>query len=98
VKAFFTTETSGFSARSKQVLDTLAGAKSSVLINANNSIQAKVLTNTKRIDAMNARLEKSRTRLLTQFYNMETAIAKLKNNLNSIASIQNLSGSLLSSE
>lgn len=88
VKEFFTKENTGFSAKARSTIETLAGVKGGALISQNNVLQSKIDLNNSRIDGFNIRLDKQRTRLLTQFYNMETAIAKIQSNLSSISSIQ----------
>ncbi|MEZ6137243.1 MAG: flagellar filament capping protein FliD [Pirellulaceae bacterium] len=88
VEEFFTNETSGFSAKAKAVADGLAGTESGALLSRSNSLQTQIEQNVKRIDAFGIRLDKQRTRLLTQFYNMETAIAKLQTNLTALNQLQ----------
>ncbi|MEZ6090088.1 MAG: flagellar filament capping protein FliD [Pirellulaceae bacterium] len=80
VKTFFTSETTGVSARLKKSVDSLAGINNSVLLNRNRSLQERIDTNNQRIASYNTRLEKEESRLLAQFYAMEQAIAKLQSN------------------
>ncbi len=88
VKDFFTTENSGFSARSKAAADSLAGVENGALLNRTDVLNTKIEQNSRRIETFNVRLDRQRTRLLNQFYNMETAIAKLQQNLSSLNQLQ----------
>ena len=87
VQEFFTKEKTGFSARAKDIADTLAGVKNGALLNRSQALQAKIDQNNARIDSFTVRLDKQRTRLLNQFYNLETSISKIRNNLTAINSI-----------
>ena len=80
VQDFLTKEKTGFSARAKTVLDGLVGVKSSVLVNRSQAIQRNIETSTSRVDSLTARLERERGRLSKQFYDLETNLAKIKNN------------------
>lgn len=93
VKTFFSAETKGFSVKAKAVADSLAGTKGGSLIQRNTTLQTTIEFNAKRIDEWNTRLDTQRTRMLTQFYAMETAISKSQNNLSIINNIQNLTTS-----
>ncbi len=88
VQEFFTNEDKGFSVKAKALADSLAGIKSGALLNGSNSLQAKIEQSGKRIDSMNTRLDKQRERMLKQFYNMETAVAKLQKNLTALNQLQ----------
>lgn len=87
VKAFFTDEDRGFAAQLNALADTLAGADNSLLISRTQSLSAKVDLYQERIDFMTERLDHQRELLLTQFYNMETTIAKLQDSLSVVQSI-----------
>ncbi len=87
VQDFFTKPDSGFSARAKVVADSLTAVKNGALLNRSQSLQNKIDLNNGRIVNLNKTLEKQRTRLLTQFYNLETSISKIRGNLNAINSI-----------
>lgn len=88
VQQFFTTAEKGFSARFKRVVDQLAGDDSSMLSRRIDALNRKIALNQERIDFMQKMLDSQRERLLLQFYNMELAIGKIKNNLTAIDSIQ----------
>ena len=88
VEEFFTKEDTGFSTKAKALADSLAGIKGGALLSNSNSLQAKIEQSGKRVDSMNTRLDKQRERLLKQFYNMESAVAKLQKNLTAINQLQ----------
>lgn len=87
-KEDFTSRTSGFSTLAKSVTDTLASVESGALLNSSNTLTQQIEQNRERIDNLDVRLDKQRTRLLSQFYRMEQVIASLQNNLSSINGIQ----------
>lgn len=80
VQAFLTKEKTGFSDRAKVVLDSLVGVKNSVLVNRSQVLQRNIENSTDRVTSLNARLDKEQTRLLKQFYDLETNLGKIKNN------------------
>ncbi len=88
VQEFFTNEDSGFSVKAKAVADRLAGVDNGVLLNRSTALQAQIDQNNQRIGSMNLRLDRQRTRLLTQFYNMETTISRLQQNLTALNQLQ----------
>ncbi len=88
VREFFTKEDAGFSARAKAIADGLAGVDGGLLLTRSNSLQTQIEQNARRVDSFNVRLDRQRTRLLTQFYGMERAIAKLQTNLTALNQLQ----------
>ena len=88
VEEFFTTETSGFAARAKTVADSLAGVDGGALLTRSTTLSTQIDQNNSRIASLDLRLSKQRTRLLTQFYNMETTIARLQQNLTALNPLQ----------
>jgi flagellar hook-associated protein 2 len=93
VKDFFTNEQNGFAKKAKDVSDSLAGIDNGSLLARNQSLQTNIEQNLARIEGLDLRLSRQRTRLTNQFYAMEQAISKLQQNMTSINSIQNLSSS-----
>jgi len=87
VQEFFTKEKTGFSAKAKDIADTLAGVKNGSILSRTQSLQAKIDQNNVRIANFTTKLDKQRTRLLNQFYNLEKSISSIRNNLNAINSI-----------
>lgn len=91
VEKFFTNEDTGVAARLNSLADRLAGVDNGMLLTRGNALTTRVERNNERIDAMNVRLENERERLLTQFYTMESAIAKIQSNSQYVSGIQPLS-------
>ncbi len=88
VKSFFTAENVGFSAKAKAAADSLAGIESGALLQRSNTLTTQIESNSKRIAALEIRLNKQRERLLTQFYNMETVLARIQQDLNALNQLQ----------
>jgi flagellar capping protein FliD len=86
VEEFFSHAEKGFAAAIDNVSESLAGIDNSALVSSAEALQRKVDQIQERIDFMNARLDRSKERMLTQFYNLETAISKLQNTFGSIQS------------
>ena len=80
VQGFLTKDKTGFAARAKVVLDALVGEKNSVLVSRSQALQKTIDSSTNRSTALSARLDKERERLSKQFYDLETNLAKIKNN------------------
>lgn len=87
---FLTKETSGFSAKSKELFENLVGIGRGVLVSRNESIQRRIEDGNKRVEFLNTKLDRERNRLLLQFFRMEDAISKIRTNSSGISSIQNL--------
>lgn len=88
VKQFFTTESTGVAARFHSAIEPLTGLNGSLLLNRNATLQRKIEFNNDRIDAYAAALTRQRDKLLLSFYNLESAIGKMKNDLNAISALQ----------
>lgn len=80
VRDFLTKEKTGFAARAKIVLEALVGEKNSVLVSRSQALQKTIESSTNRSSALSARLDKERERLSKQFYDLETNLAKIRNN------------------
>lgn len=91
IKNFFTNETSGFAKKIDEAFERLVGTDNSVFINRAKALNQQIEDHTSRIATHDERLEKTRERLLLQFYNLELAIGKLQSNLTAINSIQYIS-------
>jgi len=87
IKQFFTTATTGFSARMHSTLEQLSGVDNSLLTSRLDSLATSIEKNSARADAMKARLEKQTEALYLKFYNMELAISKMKASLNALSSV-----------
>lgn len=88
VTEFFADEDRGFAAKVDKVLETLVGRDRSLLINRTQALQNKIDDFGQRIDAFTGRLERSRERLLLEFYNLEQTVSRIQNNLTAINQIQ----------
>jgi flagellar hook-associated protein 2 len=87
VKSFFTDDELGFGAKFERAVESLAGEGHSLLVSRSEALQRRMDSNAQRIAFMNSRLEAERDRLLLQFYNLETTIARLQSNLQAIQSL-----------
>ncbi len=87
-KAFFTTETTGFSSKFHRLLEELAGEQNSLLTSRLAALDEKITHNEERMASMSARLVKEQDRMLAEFYRLETAIAKMQRDLSLLQSIQ----------
>lgn len=88
VKSFFTAENSGFSAKFDKLAEGLVGQDVSLLAQRFISLSRKYEDNQQRIEWWNAKLERRREQLLLYFYRLESAIAKIKGNIDIVAQIQ----------
>lgn len=88
VKKFFTAERSGFSAKFDKLAEGLVGQDVSLLAQRFISLSRKYEENQQRIEWWNAKLERRRQQLLLYFYRLESAIAKIKGNIDVVAQIQ----------
>ncbi len=90
VVSFLTKETTGFSARSKDLLENLVGISRGVLVSRNDTIQRRIEDSNRRIDFLNGKLDRERERLLRQFIAMEEAVSRIRGSSAGIASLQAL--------
>jgi len=88
VKAFLTDTKTGFGVRAKVVLDRLVGIQSGALVRKASTLQQQIEAGSKRVDALNIRLDNEKNRLLKQFYGMEDAINKIRSNQSAVDSIK----------
>lgn len=87
-KAFFTTETTGFSSKFHELLEELAGEQNSLLTSRLAALDEKITYNEERMASMSARLVKEQDRMLQEFYRLETAISKMQRDLSLLQSMQ----------
>lgn len=87
VEQFFSAAETGFAARLGTLIEQLAGATGSLVSRRLEALEAKIAQNDAKIERMDKSLEAERLRLLTQFYNMELAVARIQNNLEALDSI-----------
>ncbi len=90
VKQLFTDTDRGFNRKIDDLIERLAGEDNSLLVTRAATLQRAIDENNQRVEDLNQRLDRERTRLLNQFFQMEQVIANLQTNLSAIASIQSL--------
>lgn len=88
IKQFFTQDNTSFTARLSNAIESLAGRDRSLLVSRAQALDTQVKNDNERVDFLNARLDKSREKLLLQFYRMEAAIAKVQSSLTAIQQLQ----------
>jgi len=91
VTDFFTKEKVGAAARIDSLIETMAGEGNSMFVSRAQALGRKIDVNTEQINDWNARLDRSRQRMLLEFYRMEMAIGKIQNNSGAIQAISPLS-------
>jgi flagellar hook-associated protein 2 len=87
VEQFLTNAESGVAVKISAVVDRLAGSDESLLASRSDSIQDTIEANENRMETMNLQLEKQAERLLNQFYQLETLIAKLQQSQQALAAL-----------
>jgi len=80
VQNFLTKEKTGFAARAQTVLEALVGEKNSVLVSRSQALQRTIDSSSKRVESLSNRLDRERERLSNQFYDLESNLAKIRNN------------------
>jgi flagellar hook-associated protein 2 len=88
LEQLFTHETLGLSAKLKAAIEQLAGEDSSVLGTRAETLADVIEKNNDRIALMDARLERQREQLLNQFFQLESTIAAMQDNLTALAGLQ----------
>jgi flagellar hook-associated protein 2 len=78
----------GFSAKARQVADSLAAVGTGALLNRTSTLNNQIEQNNERVASMDLRLDRQRNRLLKQFYDMELTIARLQQNLSALNQLQ----------
>jgi flagellar hook-associated protein 2 len=87
VQEFFAASETGMANQLNSLIEQLAGEDNSTVSERLNALDSKISTNLERIEHMTDMLDKERTRLLTQFYKMELAVAKIQDSLTALDSI-----------
>jgi flagellar capping protein FliD len=85
VANFFTDTDKGFAAKADAMIETMVGKDNSMLVNRSAAMQKQFDDFQTRIDDWTAKLAKKRERLLTQFYNLESAVSKIQAGYNSVS-------------
>ncbi len=87
VEQFLSAKNTGVAARLGDLIEQLAGEDNSLTSRRLEALDSKVADNEKKIQRLTLLLDSERLRLLTSFYNMETAVANIQNNLKALDSI-----------
>jgi flagellar hook-associated protein 2 len=88
VTEFFADEDRGFAVKADALIEKLVGADNSMLINRAQTIQRQLDQIAERITIWDERLERSRERLMLQFFRLEELVSRIRNNLSAISQIQ----------
>lgn len=88
VERFVTHEDRGLVAKIDQIVERYAGLDGGLLLNRTTTLNNQIEANGQRITSMGVRLDRERSRLLKQFYQMEASIAKVQGNQQFLSSIQ----------
>ncbi|MCC6493325.1 MAG: flagellar filament capping protein FliD [Pirellulales bacterium] len=88
VQKFLATPTTGVVAKISAAVDRLAGAENSMLSSSSDSLQDSIAANEDRLERFSSQLEKQQERLLAQFYQLESIIAKLQQSQTTLAALQ----------
>jgi flagellar hook-associated protein 2 len=88
VERFVTHEDRGLVAKIDQIVERYAGLDGGLLLNRTTTLNNQIEANGQRISSMGVRLDRERSRLLKQFYQMEASIAKVQGNQQFLSSIQ----------
>lgn len=88
LEELFTDPDAGVSARFADAIDSLAASQTGLLDNRATALADKIDSNNDRIEFFDARLEKERARLLNEFFNLETMLAQLQDNVAALNTFQ----------
>lgn len=88
LKKMFTDENRGVAKKLSDAIEQLAGKNNSVLTSRSTALTNIIESNDKRITTMDEVLTKQRDRLLTEFYRIESTVAKLQDSLAALSSFQ----------
>jgi flagellar hook-associated protein 2 len=88
LETLFTHETLGVAAKLKAAIEQLAGEDNSVLGTRAETLADIIENNNDRIASMDARLARQREALLAQFFQLESTIAAMQDNLTALAGLQ----------
>jgi flagellar hook-associated protein 2 len=72
------------------MLENLVGAENGLLVSRNNTLQRQIEDGNRRVQFLNAKLDRERERLLLQFYRMEESISKIRNSASGLTTLQSL--------
>jgi flagellar hook-associated protein 2 len=90
VEEFFTNAQSGVAKKVSDVVDRLAGSDDSLLASRSDALQGILAANETRLTRYDEQLERQQERLLMQFYQLESIIAKMQSNLTAVQNLQRI--------
>jgi flagellar hook-associated protein 2 len=90
VEEFFTNAQSGVAKKVSDVVDRLAGSDDSLLASRSDALQGILAANETRLTRYDEQLERQQERLLLQFYQLESIIAKMQSNLTAVQNLQRI--------
>jgi flagellar hook-associated protein 2 len=88
VKKLFSDSKRGMATKLDAAIERLAASHDSVLSSRTDTLTHTIESNTERIDQMTERLDRQREVLLNQFAALESTIARMKDNLSALSSLQ----------
>jgi flagellar hook-associated protein 2 len=97
VKQLLFSANTGLGARIGKIVDDLASNTNSLLNAKLTGLTATLQNNQDRLDRLNSILDTEKTRLTTQFQNMELAVARIKANSSAITSLASFAASITGS-
>ncbi len=90
VQNFLSNAQSGVAVKISKVVDGLAGYENSLIASSSGALQDTIETDETRLDQFETQLKAQEERLLAQFYQLETIIAKLKQSQSALDGLQPL--------
>jgi flagellar hook-associated protein 2 len=88
LQEFLANPTTGVAAKISGVVDRLAGAEGSLLVNRTDALKDSIEANQDRLDTFAIQLERQQERMLLEFYQLESIIAKMQTSLSAIENLQ----------
>jgi flagellar hook-associated protein 2 len=88
LQQFFADEDLGLVAKLDTIVTRLAVEETSALGSRGATLADKIESNAERIEFLTARLAQQRERLLSQFFHLETVIARFQSNLSALSNLQ----------
>jgi flagellar hook-associated protein 2 len=88
LREFVSNSQNGVAKKLSDVVERLAGSDDSLLATRSDTLQANIESNETRLESFNLQLQRQQERLLMQFYQLETLIAKLQQSQSALAALQ----------
>jgi flagellar hook-associated protein 2 len=90
VGQFFADATTGFGKKLDQLLEQLGGGEKSLLVQRMEALSRKIEWNTRRIEQMDAQLDRQRQRLLRDFYRLDRIVGQMQTQLSVVERLNSL--------